>query len=181
MGGVETLYDWRALLQACHAGALASHLERQPLPEPALGRAASAPSSGEPYGRTPVWRDELGEVLLVKWREDAFCAPHDHGEASGFVRLLGGRFVERLWRWRAGELVVAGETQHEAPALLRVGARGIHDMKAVGGGLGIHFYLPAITGMKVFDRARRETLVVRDDCGAWIPRSDDLVMSRAPF
>jgi hypothetical protein len=181
MGVVETLYDWRALLRSCHARALTSHLGRQPLPGAALRLAASEPAPGEPYGRTPVWRDDLGEVLLVKWREDTFCAPHDHGEASGFVQLLGGRFVERMWCWRAGELVVARETRHDAPAILRVGARGIHDMKAVGGGLGIHFYLPAITGMKVFDRARRETLVVRDDCGAWIPTADGFVVSRTPF
>ncbi|HTA17758.1 MAG TPA: hypothetical protein VK989_00615 [Polyangia bacterium] len=184
MGSVETDYDWPALLRSCHAGALTSHLRRHPLPEVALRRAASEPAAGEPYGRAPVWRDDVGEVLLVKWREDVYCAPHDHGEASGFVQLLAGRFVERLWRWRAGELVVANETQHDAPTILRVGAHGIHDMKAVGGGLGIHFYLPAITGMKVFDRARRETLVVRDDCGAWIPAPEGdtgLVVSRAPF
>jgi hypothetical protein len=164
MGSVETDYDWPALLRSCHAEALTSHLDRHPLPEAALHRAASEPSPGEPYGRRPV-----------------FCAPHDHGEASGFVQLLAGRFVERLWRWRAGDLVVAHEAQHDAPAILRVGARGIHDMKAVGGGLGIHFYLPAITGMQVFDRARRETLVVRDDCGAWIPDDAGLVASRVPF
>jgi hypothetical protein len=33
--------------------------------------------------------------------------------------------------------------------------------------------------MRVFDRRRRETLVVSEKCGAWIPRDDSLVLSRA--
>jgi Cysteine dioxygenase type I len=180
---MSSVYDWPAVVRACRGGqaTFARHLERAPMPEDALVAASAAPGPGEPYGRTPLLRDAAGEVLVVRWRENAFCAPHDHGAATGFVRLLRGSFVERSWEWRRGELVVVGEARYEAPCTLTIAAGGIHDMKATGSGLGVHFYLPAITGMRVFDRARRETLVVHDDCGAWIPRDGALVLTRAPF
>jgi cysteine dioxygenase len=180
MRDATPLADWPALLTACRAGTLAEALGRAPLPVAELLAASVPPAPGEPYGRQPLHRDDArGEVLLVSWREDTFCAPHDHGDASGVVALLRGTFVERAWRWRDGALDVAGERRHVAPTLLRVGAGGVHDMKATGRGLGVHFYVPAITAMRVFDRERRETLVVADDCGAWVPREASLVLSRA--
>jgi hypothetical protein len=149
------------------------------LPMGALLAAAPPPGVGEPYGRLPIFRDAVGEVLLVRWREETFCAPHDHGDAGGFVCLLRGRLVERHWRWRAGELCAVAERAHAASEVIAVGPGAIHDMKASDAAVGIHFYFPAIQGMQVFDRVRRETLVVSEDCGAWIPQDDSLVISRA--
>jgi len=180
-------YSWPDLLAACRGGSIEAHLRGSPLPLASLLAAAPPPGEGEPYGRLPIFRDAVGEVLLVGWREETFCAPHDHGEAGGFVCLLRGRLVERHWRWRDGELAAVGEVgelkstaerEHFAPALIPVGPRAVHDMKASGAAVGVHFYFPPIAGMKVFDRGRRETLVVSEDCGAWIPRDDSLVLSR---
>ena len=171
--------DWSGLLRACQARALADHLASAPLPARALMEAAAPPRPGEPYGRLPIFRDSLGEVLLVRWREDTFCAPHDHGDAGGFIVLLSGRFVERLWRWRGGDLVPARERRYAAPSIITVTGGAIHDMKARGAGVGVHFYLPAIREMKVFDRQGRQTLTVSDDCGAWVPRDATLIEGRA--
>jgi hypothetical protein len=171
-------YDWPALLRACQARALSDHLLASPLPKHELIDAAAPPRAGEPYGRHPIFRDAAGEALLVRWQEDTFCAPHDHGDAGGFVVLLRGQFVERLWRWRGGELLPALERSYAAPSIIEVKGGAIHDMKARGSGVGIHFYLPAIRGMKVFDRERRETLVVSDQCGAWVPRDPRLIEER---
>jgi hypothetical protein len=35
--------------------------------------------------------------------------------------------------------------------------------------------------MRVFDLARRQTLTVRDDCGAWVPRDELLILARADW
>jgi hypothetical protein len=171
-------YDWSTLLRACAARSLAAHLAAHPLPAGDLIDAAAPPADGDPYGRTPIFRDTAGEVLLVRWREETFCAPHDHGDAGGFVVLLRGHFVERLWRWREGELTPARERAYAAPGMIEVKRGAVHDMKACDQGVGIHFYLPAIRQMTVFDRERRETLVVGDDCGAWVPRNPALVERR---
>ena len=172
-------YDWSALLRACQTRALQGHLATAPLSASGLLQAAVLPRPDEPYGRLAVFRESIGEVLLVRWRENTFCAPHDHGDASGFIVLLHGRFVERLWRWRDGDLVPAGERRYAAPAIIAVTSGAIHDMKARDAGLAIHLYLPAIRGMKVFDRQRRRTLTVRDDCGAWIPHEAALIEGTA--
>lgn len=174
-------YDWDALLAACQARALTAHLLASPLPRHDLIEAALAPRPGEPYGRLPLHRSDRGEVLLVRWREDTFCAPHDHGQASGHVCLLRGQFVERLWRWRGGELVPAVERAYAAPAIIDVKGGAIHDMKARGSGVGVHFYLPGIQAMRVFDRERRETLTVSDDCGAWVPDDAALILGRTAW
>ena len=50
-----------------------------------------------------------------------------------------------------------------------------------GAGVGLHFYLPAITGMRVYDCDRRETLIVGDDCGAWVPADPALVIARTAW
>jgi hypothetical protein len=171
-------YDWDALLAACQGRTLADHLLACPLPRHDLIDAAPAPRPGEPYGRLPLHRSDHGEVLLVRWREDTFCAPHDHGQARGQVCLLRGQFVERLWRWREGDLVPAAERAYASPAIIDVKSGIIHDMKASGSGVGIHFYQPAIQGMQVFDRERRETLTVSDECGAWVPADPSLVLGR---
>lgn len=174
-------YDWDALLAACETRSLVAHLAACPLPRHDLIDAAPPPRPDEPYGRLPLHRGERGEVLLVRWREDTFCAPHDHGQAGGFVSLLRGQFVERLWRWKDGDLVAAVERAYAAPALIEVKGGAIHDMKARGSGVGVHFYLPAIQAMKVFDRARRETLTVADDCGAWVPGDPALIQGRTAW
>lgn len=174
-------HPWSDLLSACRAGAIADHLRAAPLPVAALLAATPPPRDGEPYGRLPIFRDAVGEVLLVGWSEETFCAPHDHGQAGGLVCLLRGRLVERHWRWRAGQLDAVSERAHTAPAQIPVGPGAIHDMKASGAAVGVHFYFPPIAAMKVFDRDRREALVVTEDCGAWIPRDSSLVVSRAPW
>ena len=172
--------DWDRWLGACATSSdgLQRLLDSEPQLAGGLLTTAAAPSDGEPYGRRPLYRGPSGEVLLVRWREDTFCAPHDHGAAEGLVALLRGRFVERRWRWGASGLAPTGERTVEAPAIVSARKRDIHSMKATGGGVGLHFYRPAITGMRVYDCARRETLIVGDDCGAWVPADPALVIER---
>ncbi len=174
-------HDWDGVLRAVAAGRIDEHLRENPLPVDRLLEAAKLPRADEPYGRQPLHRGDLGEVLLVRWREDTFCSPHDHGAASGIIGLLRGEFVERLWRWRDGDLEVVGERNLTAPTVMKVAAHAIHNMLARGDGVGIHFYVPAISGMNVYDRERRQTLLVSDDCGAWVPGDPTLVLSQQPW
>lgn len=141
--------------------------------------ALSPPAADEPYGRRLLFADDLREVLAMTWRPGATCAPHDHGASGGVVHLVAGRIVERRYAFDGARLTPTGESGHEAPAVLRVAPGVIHDIHAVPGAgpvLTIHHYEPRIAAMRVYDDAGRRTLVVADDCGAWIPRDVSLVM-----
>lgn len=140
-----------------------------------------APADGEPYGRRPLHRDELGEVMLADWRAGAECAPHDHAGGEGVVLVLAGSFVETEWTWRDGLLERGALRRWQTGDEIPVAGDGIHSMLSQQAGTTLHFYRPAISGMRVFDPARRETLAVGDDCGAWIPRDEMLVISRSPW
>lgn len=136
------------------------------------------PYPREPYGRIPQHRDQNGEVILIHWRPQVYCAPHDHGDSYGYVLLARGKFVERLWRHTARGLRYLRTQIHQAPAVITVPAYSIHDMKCLEDGVGIHFYLPGIHGMRVYDTKNRQTLVVGDNCGAWIPQNQRLILKR---
>ncbi len=131
-----------------------------------------------PYRRTILHRGRRCEVLLATWGEGGRCAPHDHGHARGFVLLLRGRFVERTWARCGSGLEVTQTRIFRAPARLPVDEASIHDMQASEGGLSLHVYRPSIRAMRVFDVTHRETLVVTDDCGAWIPSEAAQIVSR---
>jgi cysteine dioxygenase len=135
------------------------------------------PAPGEPYGRRSLHRDELGEVMLAGWGE-AECAPHDHAAGEGMVHVLAGSFTETEWVWREGLLQRGAVRRWGAGDSIPVVAGTIHSMIAHDAGTTLHLYRPPISGMRVFDPVRQETLSVRDDCGAWIPRDEGMIVSR---
>jgi predicted metal-dependent enzyme (double-stranded beta helix superfamily) len=174
-------YNWKELLETCRetSGRARAALCGRVWPLEELWRVAALPDEDEPYGRHLLYRDAGGEVLLVRWRPGQFCAPHDHSASTGYVCVLAGALVERHWAWDGKDLVQTAEHRFAAPETIPVA--GIHSMMAVDGGLSLHIYLPGVSGMRVYDIARRETLVVADDCGAWVPRRESLIIVRAPW
>lgn len=140
------------------------------------------PESNEPYGRTLLSSsDDECELLAMRWRPGARCAPHDHGESSGTIHLVEGRFVERRFAFEDGALRVVATETHDAPALLHIEANVIHDMVAPEGGLSLHRYQAAIHGMRVWDVSGEKVLVVSDECGAWVPSDPALICSSVPW
>lgn len=174
-GGVERP-SWRAVLSDLPQAALLVAGARAE-----LLASRREPSAGEPYGRRPLHRDELGEVMLADWHAGMECAPHDHSGGTGLVLVLVGAFTETTWTWRDGSLQRGARRRWQAGEEIPVTGDGIHSMIAHQEGTTLHFYRPAISGMQVFDPARRETLAVRDECGAWIPRDEALIVSRSPW
>ncbi|TNF29684.1 MAG: hypothetical protein EP329_15155 [Deltaproteobacteria bacterium] len=141
---------------------------------------AGLPADGEPYGRMPLVVDAAHEMILMRWRPGATCAPHDHGEAAGVIHLVEGVFTERTYAREGDRLVVVATREVAAPAVLEAGPGVIHDMRCDRAGVSLHVYAPRIHGMRVYDLARREVLVVSDDCGAWVPSDPAQVVAREP-
>lgn len=112
----------------------------------------------------------------MRWRPGVRCAPHDHGDSCGTIHLIEGSFIERRFRFLAGALECVAIESYDAPAVLHIEADVIHDMVAPDGGLSIHRYASVIRGMRVWDVDARRTLVVDDECGAWVPSNDELIV-----
>jgi hypothetical protein len=169
------LYPWRTWLERIAAGT-------PPVGEilaagPSLLASRPDARPGEPYARQPLHRDDLGEVMLATWTRGAACAPHDHAAARGGVVVLAGSFVEIEWSFDRG-LIHGATRRWRAGDVIPVDTGTIHSMRDGEGGATLHFYVPAISGMRVYDPARRETLVVADDCGAWIPTDPAVIVNR---
>lgn len=120
------------------------------------------------YSRKVLFQDQRGEILMMRWAKDVFCYPHDHAIAAGYVVLLEGEFVERDYDFDGG-LVRKGSRNAMSPSIFPFEKSRIHDMKCLDEGYSLHVYMPAISGMKVYDIEGRKTLSVDDSCGAWIP------------
>lgn len=174
-------YDFDRALAACASGSPASFLEAWPLPKAMLANLAMSPAPGQPYGRRVLQSSSRGEVLLVSFADGVFCAPHDHGAAKGFVCLLEGEIEERRFVLQGDALRPTRAQTMRAPALLSVPAQVIHQMKGRDHALALHFYVPAIHHMRIYDQAARRTVTVRDDCGAWLPADRSSVLSETTW
>lgn len=140
-----------------------------------LSRMNPAPDPVTPYSRVVLSAAPECEIMLARWASDRECAPHDHGASAGWVFYLEGDFVEHCYRWHDGGLVSAGLHTHPAGTHTEVHRDEIHSCKCQGQGLSLHIYFPRIEGMRVYDPEGRRTIVVSDDCGAWIPGPEQRV------
>ena len=134
-----------------------------------LSRMNSAPDPVTPYSRVVLSSAPGCEIMLARWAPGKVCAPHDHGESSGWVFYFEQDFEEQGYRWRDGGLVSLVTHPHAAGTYTEVRKHEIHSCASKGSGLSLHVYFPRIERMRVYDLAGRRTIVVADDCGAWIP------------
>ncbi|MGD0525565.1 MAG: cysteine dioxygenase family protein [Polyangiaceae bacterium] len=150
----------------------------------ALDRAGEAragrpmPRAGQPYGRRVLHATDAGEVMLASWRRGASCAPHDHGDARGVVVVLEGSFTEVVYEVAPGGLRTTSSRTVAAGDALAVEHALVHEMRAHEGGMTLHFYVPGVHAMRVYDRQARATLLVGGDCGAWVPDEPSQVLRR---
>ncbi|MEO6049348.1 MAG: hypothetical protein ABIQ57_17815 [Candidatus Kapaibacterium sp.] len=172
-------YDWDAVLTTCAEDPERARLALADLPLGYLLHNAPPPADGNPYGRVILHAGDLGEILLIRWRPDTFCAPHNHGDSRGYVRLLEGTFVEQSWEMIDGSLIPTSEHSLAAPAIIPISRNSIHSMKSIDGGASLHCYFPSVSAMRVYDPVLRETLTVGDDCGAWIPADATQILARS--
>jgi cysteine dioxygenase len=176
----ENHWDWASITAALeprfeHARTI---LTQAGVNETSL-RALSVPPVSDPYGRKVLFRSEKFEVMLATWASGAECAPHDHGDARGIVWLVEGDFTETHYELTENLTVIGKPLSRPAGTLLRVTPGDIHSMVAHKGGMSLHIYTPSIHDMKVFDTEKRRTLVVTDDCGAWVPHPSQIVSEEA--
>lgn len=139
----------------------------------AFARARRPEGAGR--ARTPYVRDVLydgarGEAMLATWRGEWACAPHDHGAARGAVLVVRGRFRERRYRFDGHELERENTRWAQAGDVVYVEAGAIHDMESADdAGVTLHLYAPVPGPTRLYDAARRETIIASPGAGAWLP------------
>jgi len=145
------------------------------IPVDSIIASASFPEGERPYARRILYHGSEGEVLVMGWGDNRFCAPHDHGEAQGIVVLLRGCGTEVAWLADRKGIRAEGVTRYRAPAVLGVDVGDVHSMTTQGNAVTLHLYTPSIDGMRVFDVPGRRTLLVAASCGAWVPCDDEIL------
>jgi len=125
-----------------------------------------------PYGRRVLLDGEYLEAMIARWTPGMPCAPHDHGQSSGVVRLLRGAADHVRWQVRDDGLHRAAEERVEAGHVMSCGPQMVHSMGDGGADeplVTLHFYMGPIPHMMVYDLDEQRTYKVSGGCGAWIP------------
>lgn len=137
-----------------------------------------APNLSEAYGRKILFKNDDVEVMLAKWSFNGMAAPHNHGTSQGLIWFAQGDFLEQHYLFMNQNLV-----QHKAAHFYKEGQvvtvepNDIHSCQPETQGISLHIYSPPIHNMKVWDEENKRTLVVADNCGAWVPQNKDLIVS----
>ncbi|KKI89050.1 hypothetical protein WQ54_27875 [Bacillus sp. SA1-12] len=129
------------------------------------------PSNGKPYNRKLLYKNEEVELLVMNWSE-LECAPHDHGNSSGWIQVLSGTSCNSVYEVNENGLPVELFHQYyQKGTSFYAPKKAIHKMKASNHSdlVTLHLYSPPITGMIVYDLQKCAACVVSDDCGAWWP------------
>lgn len=173
--------SWQELLELAQQGAVAQLRAAVTERRATLLAQRPQPEAFEPYGRRVLHRSEQGEVMLAGWPRGGRSAPHDHGHAAGIVLVLDGHFSETSYAFDGAKLCGAGLRRYAPLDCLRASRGVIHDMSAEADSTSLHFYLPAIGDMRIYDSERRATFVVSGENGAWLPRASDRTCERVSW
>jgi len=138
-------------------------------------------AEGEPYGRALLAESAEAELLLMRWAPGVACAPHDHADASGIVRVLWGELRETVFTRSDDSLDVALGRPLRAGDVVEFGRGHVHQMCAEGAAATLHVYRPRIRGMRVWDLDAGRLLVVDDAHGAFVPRDAARIVASRPW
>jgi cysteine dioxygenase len=144
-------------------------LDRSGFSIDSLEKMKPLPQSDFPYSRKMLHNDGHIEIMLANWTPKKTCSPHDHGASQGWVFYLKGNFREQKYVWSDGILSLDETQDHLEGSHIHVNNDGIHSCMSYTEGLSLHIYFPRIESMRVYDLKNQRTLLVNDDCGAWIP------------
>lgn len=147
-----------------------------------LNLSIPSTQSTEAYGRKILYKDSNIEVMLARWSYQSMAQPHNHGHSKGLIWFVLGNFFEQQFLFRNGELKPKAEpTPYIENQVARVETGEIHSCYPQTTGLSLHLYMPPIKEMKVWDRINKKTLIVADNCGAWIPTNPKLIINEIPW
>lgn len=140
--------------------------------------AQESPNKSEAYGRKVLFKNHEVEVMLAKWSYKAMAVPHNHGSSQGLIWFARGNFLEQHYRFQSANLIQSEAAEfYKENQVVTIDSSDIHSCQPESTGMSLHIYCPPIHDMKVWDAENKRTLIVADECGAWIPENTDLIVS----
>ena len=172
---------WLSIFNLCYDNPqhLGSTLIRYGISAAELLKISEKPiHPSEPYGRKILFKDSKIEVMLAQWSYQAMAHPHNHGHSQGLIWFAFGDFFEQHFLFRDQNLIPQGEPLfYKEGAVAKVIENDIHSCCPVTEGLSLHLYTPPIDQMKVWDSINKKTLTLANQCGAWIPENNHLILN----
>ena len=93
--------------------------------------------------------------------------------------VIAGRFRERCYGFDGRSLNELTSGTRSVGSVIVISRTSIHDMECLDGrGTTLHLYAPTPAQMRLYDVSRRETVVVGDGHGAWLPTEHTLSRTR---
>jgi cysteine dioxygenase len=119
----------------------------------------------ERYTRTRFYEGERFEILVLCWQEGQQSPIHDHAQSICTMVVLEGSAVTTLYKVEGDALVSEGTSALEPGSITTVYGGDIHRVgNPAGSGqrlMTIHFYLPPIPEMLVWDEGDPTPRTVR--------------------
>ena len=109
------------------------------------------------------------------WAGDGPCLPHDHGEAWGWALVLSGEVSLRIWSMENGSWCPEPWAAAQKGNWVYMEPGIVHQMRGQEGAVTLHFYLPVIDGMRVYDPEQKRAWRVKSECGAWLPVPSEII------
>lgn len=135
------------------------------------------PTHDRPYGRRILHSSQNCEIMLATWNPGLECAPHDHGQSTGWVWFCKGNFIESQFHFDKN-LAKVNLRAIEEDTIISIERGGVHSCMSEKGGLSLHIYMPPIEGMKVYDMTMQMTYSLKSTAGAWLPVDSDTVIAK---
>lgn len=133
-----------------------------------------------PYNRKVIHSSGMYEIILMTWKKEKYCFPHDHGLSEGLAFVINGsvknvslNLVEKklnILEFKKGDVLIINKNI-------------IHAMKSIGNEtlVTMHFYTPSISNMRVYDVKNKKQCIVNDSCGAWWPKDENQIIKYENF
>jgi len=162
MGNTFNINQLRSILRD-----LETPLEDFELPEP--------PAEGMPYSRKVLFRNEILEVVLLRWNPAAESSIHDHGSSYGIIRVLSGILNFQIYDNYLRELALGSVPAIDTFDLPEGIIHKMFNPSRYNEAVSLNFYCPNIDGMSLYDPVLREKLTVSHNNKAWNPQPKDIL------
>jgi hypothetical protein len=132
-----------------------------------------------PYGRCVLLNEPRLEVMLATWTRNLPCVPHEHGGSKSAIRVLKGQSHHQLFKIKNQLLIEVFSEKRAQNDILTCAPKQVHAMGDDGLEdplVTLHAYSGSIPDMVVYDK--KNTLVVKGKCGAWIPEDEQDIVFR---
>jgi cysteine dioxygenase len=133
-----------------------------------------------PYNRKVIYSSGLYELILMTWKKETYCLPHNHGISEGLAYVLHGN-VQNLSLNLVDNCLNISEFKKGDNLLIDKNL--IHTMKSLGEEtlVTMHFYTPSISNMRIYDVKNNRQCIVNDNCGAWWPKDEQQIIKLEDF